>query len=99
MPDRAQPECNKKRTCIIKKHPSEIRRDIDEKLSFEPDVLNRNRKPLNAAVVMDSEWELRCGLSNQFRVLYKIYPDEHIVNIIAIGEKRGNRLFIDGVEY
>jgi mRNA-degrading endonuclease RelE of RelBE toxin-antitoxin system len=84
---------------IDKKFHSEIQREIEEQLSFEPDLKTRNRKPLNKVSILDSEWELRCGPNNQFRIFYKVYPKEHVVNIVAIGEKHGNRLLIGGVEY
>ncbi len=84
---------------IDKRFHSEIRREIEEQLRFEPDKKTRNRKPLNKAVLLDGEWELRCGPNNQFRVFYKIRPEDHVVNIIAIGEKLGNRLLIGGREY
>jgi mRNA-degrading endonuclease RelE of RelBE toxin-antitoxin system len=83
---------------IDKKYHSEIQRVIDQQLSFEPDKPTRNRKPLNETVY-ESEWELRCGFKNQIRVFYRIYPDDCVVHIIAVGEKHGNRLIIGGMEY
>jgi len=43
-------------------------------------------------------WELRCGTNNRFRVFYEVDTTEQTVWILAIGEKRGNRLFIGGGE-
>jgi len=34
------------------------------------------------------------GCGNRFRVLYDIDPERRVVQILAIGEKDGNRLFI-----
>ena len=83
---------------IGRNHHSEIQHEIEDKLSFEPDVPTRNRKPMNVADIANSEWELRCGSSNQIRVFYSVYPDDLVVYIVAIGEKRGSRLFIEGKE-
>src|SRR5664280_36500 len=84
---------------IEKKYHSEIKREIEEQLSFEPDKPTRNRKPLNKVVLLEGEWEMRCGPNNQFRVFYKVFSQNCVVNIIAVGEKRGNRLLIGGKEY
>jgi hypothetical protein len=92
---------------IERKHHRAIRDAIIEQLSFEPLVETRNRKPLDPKI-MEATWELRCGLNNKYRVLYdtdltKIEATEdeplNIVRILAIGEKRGERLFIAGEEW
>jgi mRNA-degrading endonuclease RelE of RelBE toxin-antitoxin system len=41
-------------------------------------------------------WELRLG---DYRVLYDVDAVEQAVTVQAIGEKRGNRLFIQGQEF
>ena len=41
-----------------------------------------------------AEYELRIG---DHRVLYNVEPN--IVRVIAFGEKRGNRLFVEGREF
>lgn len=46
-----------------------------------------------------ASWELRFGPNNRFRVLYDIDEIEMSVNILAIGEKEGNRMFYGGEEY
>jgi hypothetical protein len=46
---------------IEKKYQSEIKREIEEQLSFEPDKPTRNRKPLNKLVLLEGEWEMRCA--------------------------------------
>jgi len=75
-----------------------IRTTIEEQLSDEPDVTTRNRKPLKRPVFFEATWELRFGPRNQFRVFYDIDQTQHVVSVLAIGVKRGNRLFIGGEE-
>ena len=41
-------------------------------------------------------WELRLG---DYRVLYDIFETEYVVRVKAIGEKRGNKLFVRGEEF
>jgi hypothetical protein len=43
-------------------------------------------------------WEIRFGPDNCFLVLYDIRPDDREVHILAVGEKRGNRLVVGGEE-
>ena len=75
-----------------------IRTTIEERLSYEPDVTTRNRKPLKRPVFFEATWELRFGPGNRFRVFYDIDQEQHVVAILAIGIKRGNRLLIGGEE-
>jgi mRNA-degrading endonuclease RelE of RelBE toxin-antitoxin system len=44
-------------------------------------------------------WELRFGPNNRFRVFYEVDNDEHTVQVLAIGIKERNRLFIGGEEF
>lgn len=81
---------------IERKYYSLIRTTIEKELQFEPDIETRNRKPLRRRVTFEAEWELRFGPDNRFRVFYDINLDSHEVNILAIGVKEGNRLFIGG---
>jgi mRNA-degrading endonuclease RelE of RelBE toxin-antitoxin system len=76
---------------IDRKHHRAIRDAIIEQLAFEPFVETRNRKPLDPPI-FGASWELRCGINNRFRVLYE--PFEETVLITAIGEKRGEQLWI-----
>ena len=66
--------------------------------------------PRLAASQGGTTWELRCGLNNKYRVLYDTEIETgndtndaeeplNIVRILAIGEKRGERLFIAGEEW
>ena len=63
-------------------------------LRYEPLRETRNRKRLRPNPL--APWELRAGA---LRVFYEVDADEaDLVNILAIGVKRGNRLFIGGKE-
>ena len=81
---------------IETKYYSLIRKTIEEQLPFEPDVETKNRKTLKRPVDFGAQWELRFGPDNRFRVFYKINYETMHVNILAIGEKRGDRLIIGG---
>lgn len=63
-------------------------------LRHEPVLETRNRKFLRPNPL--APWELRVGA---LRVFYELDAEEaDVVNILAIGIKRGNRLFIAGEE-
>jgi len=79
------------------KYRSLIRTSIEEQLLTEPDVETRNRKPLRRAL-FGATWEIRFGPDNRYRVFYKIDADLRQVYILAIGEKKGERLWIGGEE-
>ena len=81
---------------IDKEHHSLIRYAIAEQLTFEPEVESRNRKPLKRPVVPESEWEIRFGSQNQFRVFYRVHKNPRTVDILAIGVKQGKDLLIGG---
>ena len=83
---------------IERRHHSLIRRTVEEQLSYEPERETRNRKPLRVATAFGATWELRCGPTNRFRVLYRIDETERTVRILAIGIKERNRLLIAGQE-
>lgn len=84
---------------IDRKYHSLIQRHIEGCLAYNPEIETRNRKPLSRPSVFGSTWELRCGPRNSFRVFYRTNPGEREVYILAIGVKRGNRLFIGGKEF
>ena len=67
-------------------------------MQFEPDVETRNRKPLRQPAPFAAQWEIRFGPNNRFRVLYDIDAQHRAVEIIAVGEKDGNRLIVGGEE-
>lgn len=81
---------------IDPKYYSLIRKTLEQQLQVEPDIKTQNRKPLKRPVDFGAQWELRLGLDNQFRVFYKINHEMKRVIILAIGEKRGDRLIIGG---
>lgn len=78
-------------------HPL-IQQNIEQFLSYEPDVETRNRKPLLRPSILETAWELRFGPDNQFRVFYKFNTEVRQVYILAIGLKIREKLFIGGKE-
>lgn len=82
---------------IERKYYSLIRETIEQQLSYEPDVETRNRKPLKR-LALGATWEIRFGHQNRFRVFYRVDREKREVIILAIGEKKGNRLLIGGEE-
>ena len=83
---------------IDAKYDSLIREKMEEQLLFEPNVETKNRKPLRQPAPFAAQWEIRFGPDNRFRVLYDIDEVQHIVEIVAIAEKEGNRLIVGGEE-
>jgi mRNA-degrading endonuclease RelE of RelBE toxin-antitoxin system len=83
---------------IDAKYDCLIREKIEEQLRFEPNVETKNRKPLRQPALFAAQWEIRFGPDNRFRVLYDIDEEQHAVQILAIGEKEGNRLIVGGNE-
>jgi hypothetical protein len=83
---------------IPAKYHSLIRQIIEEQLLFQPESESRNRKPLRQPAPFEATWELRCGPSNRFRVLYGVSQERREVQIQAIGVKKGNRLLVAGEE-
>jgi mRNA-degrading endonuclease RelE of RelBE toxin-antitoxin system len=92
------PQVKQHLKAIEPKYFSLIRTKIETQLRLEPAVETRNRKPLRQQADFEGEWELRFGPENQFRVFYRIDIENHEVQILAIGVKKGNRLFIGGEE-
>ena len=83
---------------IEAKYDSLIRATMAEQLRFEPNVETKNRKRLRQPAPFGAQWEIRFGPDNRFRVLYDIDLEQRAVQIVAIGEKEGDRLIIGGVE-
>ena len=92
------PQVKQHLKAIESKYFSLIRTKIETQLKLDPTVETRNRKPLKQRADFEGEWELRFGPGNQFRVFYAIDIENHEVQILAIGVKKGNRLFIGGEE-
>ena len=65
---------------------------IEAHLAHEPLIETRNRKRLRANPI--APWELRV---RHLRVFYEV-DEPGVVTILAIGRKRGNRLYIEGEE-
>ena len=84
---------------IEQKHHRLIRRTIDEQLSFSPGNATRNRKPMELPTPLGAAWELRFGAGNRFRVFYEFEASARVVNVLAIGSKERNRLWIGGEEF
>ena len=65
---------------------------IDEKLAHEPMRETKNRKQLRPNPL--APWELRVA---NWRVFYDVHTEpEPVVNVVAIGEKRRNEIWIAG---
>ena len=82
---------------IERKHHGLIRDALEAHLCFEPMVATRNRQPLKRPI-LGAEWKIRFGPDNRFRVFYRVDESEGSVIVLAIGEKRGNSLWIGGEE-
>ena len=83
---------------VDKKHLSYIRATLLERLSFDPNERNRNRKPLTRPAFEEATWELRFGPENMFRVFYEVKAHEREVHILAFGLKLRDKLFVGGEE-
>ncbi len=84
---------------IDRKYYSLIRQNIQEQLSFTPEVMTQNRKRLEQPAPSGATYELRFGPNNRFRVFYEINEKKQRVQVLAIGVKVRNRLMIGGEEY
>lgn len=82
---------------IEPKYHSLIKNAIIRQLLHEPIRLTKNRKPLKKAISGGS-WEIRFGPKNSLRVFYQVDEKMETVNILAVGFKQGNKLFIEGME-
>lgn len=92
------PETFKHLEYIDRKYHRLIETVLEQQLCHEPGHTTRNRKPLERLAFSIATWELRFGPENRFRVFYQIQNMENTVWILAIGIKKGNRLFIGGKE-
>ena len=66
---------------------------VEEQLVNEPTAEARNRKEMHPNSL--ASWELRIG---DLRVYYDVTEESQTVTVIAVGIKRGNRVFIGGEE-
>ena len=76
-----------------------IRQAIEKQLSFLPEQVTRNRRPLEQPAPFGATWELRFGPDNRFRVFYEVAANTRVINILAIGVKKRNKLVIGGEEF
>jgi mRNA-degrading endonuclease RelE of RelBE toxin-antitoxin system len=84
---------------IQRSHHKLIRVAVKEQLSFVPEQATRNRKPLERPAPFGATWELRFGPANCLRVFYEIDLRTRSVQVLAIGVKERNKLFIGGEEF
>jgi hypothetical protein len=84
---------------IESKYHSLIQSTIEVQLLHEPDVENRNRKPLKRPIAFGADWELRLGPDNRFRVFYQVNVESREVRVLALGVKERNRLYFGGKEF
>jgi mRNA-degrading endonuclease RelE of RelBE toxin-antitoxin system len=66
---------------------------VEQNLIYEPSIETKNRKPLRPNDL--ANWELRIDM---YRVFYNIVEEEQKVEIVAVGWKKHNKLFIRGKE-
>jgi mRNA-degrading endonuclease RelE of RelBE toxin-antitoxin system len=76
-----------------------IQTTIDAQLTNTPNRKTRNRKLLEQPTPFGATWELRFGPSNRFRVFYEVDVERQSVQILAIGIKERNKLFIGREEF
>lgn len=93
------PETRQHLRFIERKYRPLIRSAIEERLSYEPTIPTRNRKPLRRPILFEATWELRLGPGNRFRVFYDVDQAQRLVYILAVGQKVGGRLLVGGEEY
>src|SRR6266446_936642 len=93
------PEAIEHLDLIEAKYHALLRRTIKEQLTFTPTEETRNRKPLDQPAPFEASWELRCGPQNHFRVFYDVDLAALEVQVLAIGVKDRNRLWIGREEY
>ncbi len=67
---------------------------IELHLRHQPTQETRRVKRMRPNPV--ATWELRLG---DYRILYDVAEEERTVNVLVVGEKRGNQLYVLGKEY
>lgn len=77
----------------LRKHGNKRILDELERQAVRPAIETRNRKRLRPNQV--AEWELRI---ERFRVFYDVDAPTQSTKIVAVGYKRGSRLYIRGEE-
>ena len=84
------PEARQHLRALTARQRSMVFDQVDAQLIDVPEVETKNRKRLRPNPV--APWELRIGA---LRVYYDV-RDPEVVFILAVGMKRGNRVFIAG---
>ncbi len=79
---------------IARRDHSLILDTIEQKLTYDPAVATRNRKPMRIPNAVNANWELRCGMNNRYRVFYDVDVENGYVVVLAIGSKAGSTLMI-----
>ena len=90
--------------CLTARQRALVLDTVERQLTHQPDVKTRNRKPMRPNPL--APWELRIG---DLRVFYDIdlpkssseqgkAAQEGAVVILAVGVKKGNRLWLAGEE-
>ena len=91
---RLTPEALEDLNYLRKYDQGQIIAAIETQLGHQAAQETRNRKRLRPNQL--AEWEMRVG---DFRVFYDVSVADSLVEIKAVGEKRGNKLLIRGQEY
>lgn len=86
------PEADEDLSYFRKWEQKQITDAIEAQLEHQPTVETRNRKQLRPNSV--AGWELRVG---DFRSLYNVDEPSRVVEIVAIGVKVGDLLFVRGM--
>jgi mRNA-degrading endonuclease RelE of RelBE toxin-antitoxin system len=76
---------------FTKAEQTRILLEIETQLRYEPTVATRNRKQLRKTDI--ATYELRIG---SVRVFYNVFDLESVVDVVAIGRKEHNELFVGG---
>ena len=84
---------------IETKYHSLIRTEVEAQLLFQPNAETRIRKPLKRPIAFGTDWELRLGPDNRFRVFYQVNAASREVRVLAVGVKDRNRLLIGEEEF
>lgn len=66
-----------------------------QSLQHDPFAETKNQKVLRPNPVARAELRL----FGKYRVLFNVHVADHVVNIVLIGEKRGNKLMVQGQEF
>lgn len=93
------PEVYEHLKSVERKYHRLVAETIMEQLSHTPEAETTNRKSLEQPTSIGATWELRFGPDNCFRVFYEVDRAEKLATVLAIGVKKGSRLFVGGQEF